>query len=147
LIEPVGIALGPDGNVYVADSGNARISIFTPDGEPVGQWPVSAWPAPAPGGLPPAFQPYLDFDEEGNLYATASNAGQVLVFDGEGEMISAVTDADGERLTQPVGVAIAPDEVVLFTDVGRDAVLEYIPPAPVSPEALDQEDVGASPVP
>jgi hypothetical protein len=36
---------------------------------------------------------------------------------------------------------------VLFTDVGRDAVLEYIPPTPVSPEALDQEDLGASPVP
>ncbi len=132
LIEPVGIALGPDGNVYVADSGNARISIFTPDGEPVAQWPVSAWPAPAPGGLPPAFQPYLAFDADGNLYATASNAGQVLVFDGEGEMISAVTDADGERLTQPVGVAIAPDGAVLFTDVGRDAVLEYTPPRPVS---------------
>jgi streptogramin lyase/4-amino-4-deoxy-L-arabinose transferase-like glycosyltransferase len=146
LIEPVGIALGPDGNVYVADSGNARISIFTPDGEPVAQWPVSAWPAPAPGGLPPAYQPYLAFDADGNLYATASNAGQVLVLD-EGELISAVTDADGERLTQPVGVAIAPDGTMLFTDVGRDAVLEYIPPAPVSSEALDQEDVGASPVP
>ena len=86
LIEPVGIALGPDGNVYVADSGNARISIFTPDGEPVAQWPVADWPAPAPGGLPPAFQPYLAFDAEGNLYATASNAGQVLIFDGEGAM-------------------------------------------------------------
>ena len=47
-------------------------------------------------------------------------------------MISAVTDADGERLTQPVGVAIAPDGAVLFTDVGRDAVLEHTPPAPVS---------------
>jgi DNA-binding beta-propeller fold protein YncE len=147
LIEPVGIALGPDGNVYVADSGNARISIFTPDGEPVAQWPVSAWPAPAPGGLPPAFQPYLAFDADGNLYATASNAGQVLVFDGEGKMISAVTDAAGERLTQPVGVAIPPDGVVLFTDVGRDAVLEYTPPRTVDLEELDQEDVGASPRP
>ena len=147
LIEPVGIALGPDGNVYVADSGNARISIFTPNGEPVAQWPVSAWPAPAPGGLPPAFQPYLAFDADGNLYATASNAGQVLVFDGEGEMISAVTDADGERLTQPVGVDIAPDRAVFFSDVGRDAVLEYTPRRPVSLEDLDQEDVGASPGP
>jgi uncharacterized protein (TIGR03663 family) len=146
LIEPVGIALGPDGNVYVADSGNARISIFTPDGEPVAQWPVLVWPAPAPGGLPPAFQPYLAFDADGNLYATASNAGQVVVFDGEGAMIDAVTDADGERLTQPVGVAIAPDGAVLFTDVGRDAVLEYTPSEPVSAEDLDEEDVGASPV-
>jgi sugar lactone lactonase YvrE len=147
LIEPVGIALGPNGNVYVADSGNARISIFTPDGEPVAQWPVSAWPAPAPGGLPPAFQPYLAFDADGNLYATASNAGQVLVFDSEGELISAVTDADGERLTQPVGVAISSDGIVRITDVGRDAVLEYTPSRSVSLEDLDQEDVGASPRP
>jgi len=149
LIEPVGIALGPDGNVYVADSGNARISIFTPRGEPVAQWPISAWPAPAPGGLPPAFQPYLAFDANGDLYASASNAGQVLVFDGEGEMISTVTDADGEKLAQPVGVAVAPDGAVLFTDIGHDAVLESAPPAAVDlrAEHFDREDVGASPVP
>src|SRR5918994_99906 len=96
LIEPVGIALGPDGNVYVADSGSARISIFTPDGESVRQWAVAVWPAPAPGGLPPAYQPYLAFDADGNLYATASNAGQVLMFDDGGAMISTITDADGE---------------------------------------------------
>jgi streptogramin lyase len=147
LIEPVGIALGPDRNVYVADSGNARISIFTPDGEPVTQWPVPAWPVPTPGGVPPAFQPYLAFDTDGNLYATASNAGQVLVFDREGMMISTITEADGDRLTQPVGVAIAPDGVVRFTDLGRDAVLEYTPPPPTNLEILDQEDVGATPVP
>ena len=62
-------------------------------------------------------------------------------------MISAVTDADGERLTQPVGVDIAPDRAVFFSDVGRDAVLEYTPRRPVSLEDLDQEDVGASPGP
>ncbi|MBW3634194.1 MAG: NHL repeat-containing protein, partial [Chloroflexi bacterium] len=147
LIEPVGIALGPDGNVYVADSGNARISIFSPDGEPVAQWPVTAWPAPDPGGLPPAFQPYLAFDANGNLYATASNAGQVLVFDREGVTIEQISEAGGEQLAQPIGVAVAPDGEVLFTDVGRDAVLEYTPRAPVSAEDLDAEDVGASPEP
>jgi DNA-binding beta-propeller fold protein YncE len=147
LIEPVGIALGPDGNVYVADSGNARISIFTPTGDPVAQWPVAAWPAPAPGGLPPAYQPYLAFDDDGNLYATASNAGQIVVFDAEGVVIDQISEAGSEQLAQPIGVAIAPDGEVLFTDIGRDAVLESTRRAPVSSVDLDQEDVGASPVP
>jgi sugar lactone lactonase YvrE len=147
LIEPVGIALGPDGNVYVADSGNARISIFTPTGDAVAQWPVTAWPAPAPGGLPPAYQPYLAFDDDGNLYATASNAGQIVVFDPDGVVIDQISEAGSEQLAQPIGVAIAPDGEVLFTDMGRDAVLESTRRAPVSSVDLDQEDVGASPVP
>lgn len=130
LIEPVGIAIGPDGNVYVADSGNARISVFTPDGQPVAQWPVAEWPAPNPGGLPPAFQPYLAFDAAGNLYATASNAGQVLVFDRAGKLTTHVTEAGGEQLSQPVGVAVAPDGEVYVSDVGKDAVLSFRP-APV----------------
>jgi hypothetical protein len=56
-------------------------------------------------------------------------------------------DAGGERLTQPVGVAVAPDGAVLFTDVGRDAVLEHTPPVVASPEALGRRDAGASPGP
>jgi DNA-binding beta-propeller fold protein YncE len=144
LIEPVGLALGPDGNLYVADSGNARISIFTPAGDAVAQWPVPDWPAPNPGGLPPAFQPYLAFDAAGNLYTSASNAGQVLVFDRAGNIIDRITQAGNERLAQPVGVAIGPDGEVQITDVGRDAVLEYIPPRPLTSEDLDEEDAGSS---
>jgi len=147
LIEPVGIALGPDGNVYVADSGNARISIFTPTGEPVAQWPVAAWPAADPGGLRPAFQPYLAFDGGGNLYVTASNAGQVLVFDREGVVIDQISEVGSEQLAQPIGVAIGPDGEVLFSDIGRDAVLEYTPPESMTAEGLDAEDAGASPEP
>jgi len=111
----------------VADSGNARISIFTPDGTPVAQWPVAEWPAPTPGGLPPAFQPYLAFDPDGNLYATASNAGQVLVFDRAGKLTTHVTEAGGEQLSQPVGVAMTPDGEVYVSDVGKDAVLNFSP--------------------
>ena len=147
LIEPVGIALGPDGNVYVADSGNARIAIFTPDGEPVAQWPVSAWPAPAPGGLPPAFQPYLAFDADGHLYATASNAGQVLVFDGEGAAIDQISEVGIEQLGQPIGVAVAPGGEILFTDIDHDAVLQVTASLPANLEDLDSEDVGATPPP
>lgn len=134
LIEPVGIALGPDGNVYVADSGNARISIFTPDGEPVAQWSIADWPPPDQDGIPPAFQPYLAFDAAGNLYASASNAGEIVMLNREGEIVSRIANAGAERLAQPLGVAVAPNGEVLITDVGRDAVFTYVP-LPGAPSA------------
>ncbi|MFN8593560.1 MAG: hypothetical protein U0031_19035 [Thermomicrobiales bacterium] len=145
LIEPVGIAVGPDGNIYVADSGNARIAIFTPDGTPAGEWPVPDWPKTQPGGLPPAYQPYLAFDANGDLYATASNAAEAIVLDRNGAIVARLSAAGAERLSQPIGVAIAPDGAVLLTDVGRDAVLETAPPASLDAEDLDAEDAGATP--
>lgn len=143
LIEPVGIVIGPDGNLYVADSGNARIAIFTPDGDPVAQWPVPIWVPAVPGGPPPAYQPYLAFDAAGNLYATASIVGQGVMLDRDGAVTQLISQASGERLEQPIGVAIAPNGDVFFTDAGRDSVLTYVPPvtlprldaSPSSPQA------------
>ena len=35
---PRDVAIGPEGTIYVSDTGNKRIQVFTPDGEPVAQW-------------------------------------------------------------------------------------------------------------
>jgi hypothetical protein len=93
--------------------------------------------------LPPAFQPYLAFDAAGNLYASASNAGQVPVFDREGTISARITEAGNEPLAQPVGVAIGPDGEVHITDIGRDAVLAYTPQQPVTAGDVDDEDSGS----
>jgi sugar lactone lactonase YvrE len=56
LNEPWGIAVGPDGSVFVADTWNNRIQKFTSDGEFVMTWGYGIsqtddpclWPAPSP---------------------------------------------------------------------------------------------------
>lgn len=82
---------------------------------------------PDQDGIPPAFQPYLAFDAAGNLYASASNAGEIVMLNRNGEIISRIANAGAERLAQPLGVAVAPGGNVLITDAGRDAVFTYVP--------------------
>jgi tripartite motif-containing protein 71 len=36
--DPLGIAVAPNGNVYVADAGNCRVQYFTPTGDYLGEW-------------------------------------------------------------------------------------------------------------
>src|SRR5947199_426896 len=38
LLYPRGIAVGPNGNVYVTDHGNNRVQVFTSNGDFVTQW-------------------------------------------------------------------------------------------------------------
>ena len=48
---PRGIAVGPDGNVYVTDTGNKRVSIFTPEGKFVREISSGVTPDKTTGGV------------------------------------------------------------------------------------------------
>ena len=121
LQEPTGIAIGPDGNVYVADSGNGRIVVFSPQGDVVREIPVESWAQQQ--GVDRIN--YLAFDANGILYLTAPSQGLLQAYDGR-EIVT-ITNVE---ITQPTGIAVAPDGMVLVTDRAEGEVVQFAPRFP-----------------
>ena len=102
---PIGVAVGPAGDVYVTDSGNDRIQRFRPDGTLVAVWGGTG------DGLGQLRRPmHASFGAEGNLYVAEYLNDRIQVFTPEGVALRAVGDGGtgpGE-FDSPGGVAVAP---------------------------------------
>lgn len=129
LAYPGGVALGPDGSLYIADGGNRRVRRLLPDGtiETVAgngrrRFSGDGGPATEAGiGSPRG----VAVDRDGNLYFTAahrlrrvSRGGTITTVAGMDRRGCAgdggpATDA---RLSLPIGVAIGPGGVVYVAD-------------------------------
>ena len=100
--EPVGIAVAPDGSVYVCDTKNARVQRFTADGKFVSQWKMDGW-SPKHSS-----EAYVDVGADGTVWVTDPPAHRVLHLTADGEQIAVLTtDADGKRLNDPRGIAVS----------------------------------------
>ncbi|HNT35134.1 MAG TPA: NHL repeat-containing protein, partial [bacterium] len=122
--EPVGIAAGPNGHIYVADTGNKRIQVFE-SSEPyrcVAVWNVPGWSLLTS-------EPYLAFGPDNCLYATDAGSGRILRFspDGQKADIYSLPPGGGAELTRPTGIAVASDGTIFVSDRERAQILKVRP--------------------
>ncbi|MBC7331547.1 MAG: hypothetical protein H5T91_03865 [Synergistetes bacterium] len=110
VYNPSAVALGPDGNLYLADYGRGKIFVLTKDGLILRSW----------GGLrnPSGIAVSLD----GKVYVSDFSESKVYVFDLFGKLIKSF--GEGEILN-PQGLAIGPYGYLYVCDWGNHRLCKY----------------------
>ncbi len=113
---PRGVAVGPDGSIYVADTWNHRVQKFDSSGRFVKMW----------SGATDAFFGPRDVavDSRGNVYVVDTGKKRVHKFDSSGAFLRQ-WGSDGARegdFDEPVGIAIDKQDQIYIADTGNRRV-------------------------
>ncbi len=123
LVEPAGVAVDADGNIYVADAGNHRIQKFDAQGRFLAAW---GGPGRDPGLFDRPMGLAIDH-ARGWLYVTDTDNGRIQKLDLNGRFLLAW----GERgmrtgqLYRPKGIAVDPRGDVYVVDTNNHRVKKY----------------------
>ncbi|MBS1825813.1 MAG: SMP-30/gluconolactonase/LRE family protein [Acidobacteria bacterium] len=105
LASPNGVAVAPDGTIYVADTNNNRIRAITTDG-------IIHTVA---SGLAIPFG--VSVDAAGTVYFSELQSGRVRRIENDGSLTTLAS-----QLVRPMGLAIAPDGALLIAESGSQRI-------------------------
>lgn len=113
LMGAQGMAIAPDGSLYVADTLNAAIKVFDPQGNflrKIGERNDSEWGMEHPKDLA--------FDSEGNLWLLDYRKNVVRIYTPEGRPLLTFGGASTYLMgfSTPVAIYISPEDEVFITD-------------------------------
>ncbi len=134
LNHPRKIAAGPDGNVYVIDSQNSRVAIFSPDGTFLRQFgSYGSVDQAAPGGT--FREPWgVAVGQDGQIYIADTWNHRVEVFDSKGafvrmwgqfEQVQPGTTGKPDGFWGPRDIAVDNQNHVYVADTGNKRVRVY----------------------
>jgi DNA-binding beta-propeller fold protein YncE len=126
LFHPTNVAIGPQGDVFVVETGNFRVQRFTPQGQPVRTY-GSVGTGPGKFARPKG----IAFDRAGRMYVGDAAFQNVQIFDREGRVLMSFGSpgeaVEGQELALPAGVAVDYDNVALFRPYADPKfTLEYV---------------------
>jgi DNA-binding beta-propeller fold protein YncE len=122
--EPWGVAVGPDGSVYVTDTWNHRIQKFTADGRPILSWGKNGL-ADTPDSF---YGPRgIAVDSQGRVYVADTGNKRIVVFDSNGQAITSIGSAglDPGQFDEPVGVAVDNNGIVYVADTWNQRIQTF----------------------
>ncbi len=124
--QPWGIALGPDGAVYVADTWNHRVQKFSPAGEF-----LTMWGAFGQAETPTAFWGPRDIvvSSDGKVMITDTGNKRVVIFDEQGNFITEFGNAgmNPGEFDEPTGLALGADGKLYVADTWNQRVQVFVP--------------------
>lgn len=122
LSSPAGLAVGPAGEVYVAETGASRVRVFSPDGEP-----LRAFGRKGSGGGELSKPRSVAVGADGRVYVADTGNDRVQVFTGEGIFLFPLGGKGKEPglFRGPTGVAVSPSDEVYVLDEGNGRIQKF----------------------
>ncbi len=113
LTSPRNVAIAPDGEIYVADSGNNRIQVFSPEGQFVREWGSG-------GSGPGEFnEPWGLVVDDSFVYVADTWNHRVQKFDRAGNLVNTFGTSGapaGDGVDQGLGLFFGPRDIVFLND-------------------------------
>lgn len=130
LNEPWGVAVGPDGSVYVSDTWNHRVQKFDTNGKFIKMWgSFGQSDATHPDVL---YGPRgISVDANGHVYLADTGNKRIVVFDADGKYITQIGSEGFEvgKFSEPVDVKLDAKGNVYVTDTWNQRVQVFSPSA------------------